>query len=216
MIAVVLIMLTGCIQTFPFRGPSEKNSEPIDLNELFETVAALQQADPDSLRDSAIGADPDDPSELLGWALVMTMLGEPSDKARATELFTAYLDRPGQTPGSAMLATVLRDQLQSELKLQRRLSLAIRQRNDLNRRILTEQTPDRAELNTHALEAIIRERDSLTAQLEELKANERRVRDSTLRATIRERDELTTQLEELKAIERQIRDRKSDPNLDLP
>ena len=66
------------------------------------------------------------------------------------------------------------------------------------------------------MDAIIRERDSLTAQLEELKANEQRVRDRTLRATIRERDELTTQLEELKAIERQIRDRKIDPNIDLP
>lgn len=214
-IATILMMLTGCLleryNDIPTPWP-----EPVDLGELFETVAALQKADPQTLRDAASEVDADDPSQLLGWALVMIGLGEPSDDARARELFTAYLHHPGQTAGSIALATLLLDRLQSELRLKRRLDVVIRQRDELNKRVASSPARGQDDLGKHTLQSIIRERDELTAQLEELKASQSEVRDRALRATIRERDELTEQLEELKAIEIQIRDRKRDSDLELP
>ncbi len=225
LIATVSIMLSGCIQ-MPLRSRDATPApESVDLNRLFDTVASLRQADPDLLRESADAADPQNPSELLGWALAMVMLGEPSDKARATQLLKSYLNHSGQTSGSLALATLLLDNLQSEARLRRRLDVAIRQRDDLNTRALTAPKRGQDDFDKHTLRAIIRERDELTTQLNELtaqldalKANQQQqqVRDRTLRNTIRERDELTTQLEELKTIELQIRDRKRDSDLELP
>lgn len=225
LIATLVIMLTGCIQ-LPFLSRESKSvPEPVDLNRLFETVASLRQADPDLLRASADAADPQDPSELLGWTLAMVALGEPADKARATQLLKTYLNQPGQTAGSLAMATLLLENLQSEARLRRRLAVAIRQRDDLNTRVLNPPKRGQDDLDKHTLRAIIRERDELTTQLNELtpqldalKANQQQqqIRDLTLRTVIRERDELTTQLEELKAIELQIRDRKRDSDLELP
>lgn len=221
----LLIMLTGCIQLPLLSRDSTPVPEPVDLNRIFDTVASLRQADPDLLRASAEAADSQDPSELMGWALAMMTLGEPADKARATQLLQTYLNQPDQTPGSLALATLMLENLQSEARLRRRLSVAIRQRDDLNTRTLTTPKRGQDDLDKHTLRAIIRERDELTrqlneltAQLDALKANQQQqqVRDRTLRTTIRERDELTTQLEELKAIELQIRDRKRDSDLELP
>jgi hypothetical protein len=215
MIATILILLSGCILE-KYSDPPTNWSEPIDLGALLEAVASLQQADPKTLRDAASEVDSDDPSEVLGWALVMTALGEPADDARARQLLVNYLDHAGQSPGPTALATLLLDRLQSELRLKRRLDVAIRQRDDLNKRVVSSPARGKDEIGQHTLQSIIRERDELTAQLEELKASQSQARDVTLRATIRERDELTEQLEELKAIEIQIRDRKRDSELDLP
>ncbi|WP_147431067.1 hypothetical protein [Thiocapsa rosea] len=193
---------------------------------MFGTVASLRQSDPATLRDSAAAADTDDPSQLLGWALVMTMLGEPSDKARAAELFTAYLNHPMQTPGSIALATVMLDQLRTEARLRSRLGVTIRQRDALDARLAAapKRGPGDADklgqedADVLSLQTVIRERDDVAAQLEQLRASERQqqVRDRALHATIRERDALTTQLEELKEIEMEIRDRRRDLNLASP
>jgi hypothetical protein len=224
-IAAIAGILTACTPTSIFRA-SQPSPEPVDLNRVFRTVAALRQSDPGTLRDSAAAVDTDDPSQLLGWALVMTMLGKPSDKARAAELFTAYLNHPMQTPGSIALATVMLDQLKTEARLRSRLGVTIRQRDDLDARLVAppkrgpegEDEARQGDMDKLTLQAVIRERDDVAAQLEQLKASEQQqqVRDRALHATIRERDELTTQLEELKEIEMEIRDRKRDSNLESP
>lgn len=223
--AASLTLLSACIPTGLYRA-SKPLPEPVDLNRVFGTVAALRQSDPATLRDSAAAADTDDPSQLLGWALVMTMLGKPSDKARAAELFTAYLNHPMQTPGSLALATVMLDQLRTEARLRSRLSATIRQRDTLDARVgaLPNREPGDADergqedANKLTLQTVIRERDDVAAQLEQLKASqqEQQVRDRALHATIRERDELTEKLEELKEIEMEIRDRKRDSDLESP
>lgn len=222
-ILAIVSLLTACIPTPLSRAP-KPSPEPVDLNRVLGTVAALRQSDPATLRDSAAEADTDDPSQLLGWALVMTLLGEPSDKARAAELFTAYLNHSMQTPGSIALATVVLDQLRTEVRLRRRLSVAIRQRDDLDARVGAppERVPVDADKRGQedadklTLQTVIRERDDVAAQLEKLKASQQQqqVRDRALDATIRERDELTTKLEELKEIEMEIRDRKRDADLE--
>lgn len=224
-IAAIATLLTACIPASLFRA-SNPLPEPVDLNRVFGTVAALRQSDPATLRDSAAAVDTDDPSQLLGWALVMTMLGKPSDKARAAELFRAYRNHPMQTPGSIALATVMLDQLETEARLRSRLNVTVRQRDDLDARRVAppkrgpgdDDERAQGDADKLTLQAVIRERDDVAAQLEQLKASEQQqqVRDRALHATIRERDELTTQLEELKEIEVEIRDRKRDSNLEAP
>lgn len=224
-IAAILTLLTACIPTSLSRA-SKPLPGPVDLDRVFGTVAALRQSDPATLRDSAAAADTDDPSQLLGWALVLTMLGKPSDKARAAELFTAYLNHPMQTPGSIALATLMLDQLRTETRLRSRLSLTIRQRDDLGARVvaLPKREPgdaderEQEDVNKLTLQSVIRERDDVAAQLEQLKETQQQqqVRDRALHATIRERDELTEKLQELKEIEMEIRDRKRDSDLESP
>ncbi|QVL48492.1 MAG: hypothetical protein KFB96_23340 [Thiocapsa sp.] len=224
-IAAILTLLAACTPGALSRATNPL-PEPVDLNRVLGTVASLRQSDPSTLRDSAAATDTDDPSQLLGWALVMTMLGEPSDKARAAELFTAYLNHPMQTPGSIALATVMLDQLRTEARLRNRLSVTIRQRDALDARLVASpkrgpkdaDTRGQEDADKLTLQAVIRERDDVAGQLEALRASkqQQQVRDHALRATIRERDELTTQLEELKEIEMEIRDRKRDSNLESP
>jgi hypothetical protein len=222
MTAAVLVLLSSCMQTAPARESSAPSPEQIDLGRLLEEVAALQQTEAETLREASAGVDYDDPSELMGWALVMSTLGKPADKVRATELLTAYLDHPGQAPGSIMLATLLLERLQSELMLKRELGEAIRQRDQRDRQALHASTPKRDavatpdeprnESETRTLTDAIRERDEAAAQLEEV--NEIKTR--TLVKTIRERNQVAEQLEKLKAIERQMSDRPRTPDIELP
>jgi hypothetical protein len=216
---VALLALSACESIgWGGRGPAEAVAEPVDLNRLLDGVAALRETDPKLLREGANARADGDPSELLGWALVLMMLDEPGDKTKAAELLKAYLNATGQTPGAMTLASLMLDQLQSESRLRRRIDLVSRQRDVLNSRVVSSSGRQKAEPSGDTLQAIIRERDELTEQLEELKTSQEheQVQDHVLRAAIRERDELTEQLEELKAIELKIRERKRDPDLELP
>jgi hypothetical protein len=212
-----LLMLSGCA-TIGWPPPAAPVAEPVDLNRLMETVAALRETDPKILREGAEAETDGNPEELLGWALVLIMLDETADKAKAAELIKAYLNAPGQTPGALTLASLMLDQLQSEARLRRRLAIVSRQRDDLNSRVVSSPGKARTAPSADTLQTIMRERDELTEQLEQLKTSQEheQVQDHVLRATIRERDELTEQLEELKSIEINIRERKRGPELDLP
>jgi hypothetical protein len=219
-LAVVALLALSACETIGWgaRGPAGAEAEPVDLNRLLDGVAALRETDPNLLREGANAQADGDPSELLGWALVLMMLDEPADKAKAAELLRAYLNATGQTPGAMTLASLLLDQIKSESRLRRRIDLVSKQRDVLSTRVVSSSGRQKAEPASDSLQAIIRERDELTEQLEELKSSheQEQVQDHVLRATIRERDELTEQLEELKEIELKIRERKRDSDLELP
>ncbi|MBK1644795.1 hypothetical protein CKO25_09060 [Thiocapsa imhoffii] len=216
----LLLALSGCASTsFWFSERLQRDwgrLETADLNQLFASLGALRDADQQTLRERAANLEAHDPSELLGWGLVMADLGRPSDQIRAKTLFQEYLDQPDQTPGGTALASLMTKRLQSEVGLRQRLSLTIRQRDDLETRLRAIQKDQRGDSNLARLDAIEQERNELLAELERIRAHQGQARDRTLRATIRERDELNAQLEELKAIELEIRERKRQSELELP
>lgn len=220
MTAAAVVLLTGCIHTARSEESHALPSQPIDLEQLLEEAGALRQAEAETLREASASVDDTDPSALMGWALVMAGLDQPSDKVRATELLTAYLARPDQAPGPTALATLLLERLQSELALERELSAAVRERDQLSGRVANASAPSRipgatAEGQGAASEAQVTEvptaPDDAAARLEELNDLQTRA----LANTIRERNRAEAQLEELKAIERQMSDRARSPDIQL-
>jgi hypothetical protein len=187
----------GCT-TISGRISSTSASEPIDLGRLFDDVAALQHAKPDTLRKAAAEADPDNASELLHWGLVLIVLGRPSDKRNARKLLNTYLTHADQPSGSVLLANLLLKQLQDELTLKRSVAKGIEQRDELSKQ----------------LEGRKRE---LVERMQELEGRDHQLEGRTQQLWELEQqlDELETQLEGIKHIEVEMQDRTRIPHLEL-
>ncbi|WP_139052971.1 hypothetical protein [Thiocapsa marina] len=197
-IGAVFVLVVGCTM-IPGRTSSTSAQESIDLGVLFDSVAAIRHTSPDVLRKAAAEANPDHPSELLHWSVVLIVLGRPSDKKRAIELLDTYLTHTDQAPGSVLLANLLLQQLQDELRLQRRVAKAIGQRNELSKQF---------EGRKGELQERIQELEGREQQLEG--------REEELTGLRRQLAELETQLEGLKRIELEMQDRALAPDLELP